>query len=100
VGPSVDFALLHIALVDHDDWGLTREIHRYRDLDREFTDTCIKLEQLQVDLSAIQQAHSTSESQLLLARAQEQVEQLENVPRKPQATRGVWKRKSGRGCPV
>ena len=62
VGPSVDFALLHNALVDHDDWGLTREIHRYRDLDRKFTDTCIKLEQLQVDLSAIQQARSASES--------------------------------------
>src|SRR6267142_2961479 len=58
VGPSVDFALLHNALVDHNDWGLTRKIHRYRDLDREFADTCIKLKQLQVDLSAIQQARS------------------------------------------
>src|SRR6267142_1220150 len=27
VGPSVDFALLHNTLVDHDDWGLTREVH-------------------------------------------------------------------------
>src|SRR6266850_2707525 len=27
VGPSVDFALLHNALIDHDDWGLTREVH-------------------------------------------------------------------------
>jgi len=101
VGPSVDFTLLHNALVDHDDWGLTRKIHRYHDLDREFTNTCIKLEQLQVDLNAIQQAHSASESRLLLARAQEQVEQLENVPRKPQATRRAWKRKSsGHGRPV
>jgi len=67
VGPSVDFALLHNALVDHDDWGLTRKIHHYRDLDHEFADTCIKLEQMQVDLDALSQARSTSESQLLLA---------------------------------
>jgi len=67
VGPSVDFALLHNALVDHDDWGLTRKIHHYRDLDREFADNCIKLKQMQVNLDALQQARSASESQLLLA---------------------------------
>jgi len=100
VGPSVNFALLHNALVDHDDWGLTRKVHHYCDLDRELTDTSIKLEQLQVDIVAIQQSRATCESRLLLARASEQVEQLEYVPRKPQATRGVWKRKSGRGHPV
>jgi len=101
VGPSVNFALLHNALVDHDDWGLTWEIHRYRNLDREFSDTCIKLEQMQVDLNALQQARSTSESRLLLAQASEQVKKLENVPHKPQATHGAWKRKSsGRGHPV
>jgi len=101
VGPSVDFALLHNALVDHNDWGLTCEIHCYCDLDREFTDTCIKLEQMQVDLDAIQQACSTSKSRLLLARASEQVERLQNILRKPQATPGAWKRKpSGRGHPI
>src|SRR6266850_734395 len=101
VGPSIDFALLHNALVDHDDWGLTREIHHYRDLNREFADTCIKLKQMQVDLDALQQARSASESQLLLARASEQVEKLKNIPRKPQATHVAWKRKpSGRGCPI
>jgi len=97
VGPSVDFALLHNALVDHDDWGLTHEIHHYCDLDRKFADTCIKLEQMQVDLNALDQARSASESWLLLARASEQVEKLENIPRKPQATRGAWKYKSS-GC--
>jgi len=101
VGPSHDFALLHNALVDHDDWGLTREVHRYRELDREFSDICIKLEQMQVDLDAISQARSSSESRLLLARASEQVDKLENVPRKAQATRSAWKRKSnGRGRPA
>src|SRR6267142_2267017 len=54
VGPSVDFALLHNALIDHNDWGLTREIHCYRDLNRKFSNTCIKLEQMQVDLNALQ----------------------------------------------
>src|SRR6266850_1596558 len=101
VGPSVDFALLHNALVDHDDWGLTREVHRYRDLDCEFSDACVKLEQMQVDLNAISQARSSSETRLLLARASEQVDKLENVPRKAQATRSAWKRKTnGRGRPV
>src|SRR6266850_2294302 len=57
VGPSVDFALLHNALIDHNDWGLTREIHCYRDRNRKFSNACIKLEQMQVDLNAISQAH-------------------------------------------
>ena len=101
VGPSVDFALLHNALVDLDDWGLTREVHHYCDLDHKFADTCIKLEQMQVNLNAITQARAASETQLLLARASEQVEKLENVPHKPQATHGAWKHKSsGRGHPV
>src|SRR6266850_1732959 len=62
VGASVVFAILHNALVDHDDWGLTREVHRYRDLDGKFSDACIKLEQMQVDLNAISQARSASET--------------------------------------
>src|SRR6267142_1812088 len=101
VGPSVDFALLHNALIDHDDWGLTQEVHHYRDLDREFSDACVKLEQMQVNLNAISQARSASETRLLLARASEQVDKLENVPRKAQATRSTWKHKSnGHGRPV
>jgi len=67
VGPSVDFALLHNALVDLDDWGLTRKVHRYRNLDCEFSDTCIKLKQMQVDLNALSQVHAASETRLLLA---------------------------------
>src|SRR6266850_897280 len=89
VGPSVDFALLHNALVDHDDWGLTREVHRYCDLDREFSNACVKLEQMQVDLNAISQARTASKTRLLLARASEQVDKLENIPRKTQATRSA-----------
>src|SRR6267142_2606477 len=76
VGPSVDFALLHNALVDHDDWGLTREVHQYCDLDRKFSDACVKLEQMQVDLNAISQACFASETCLLLVRASEQVDKL------------------------
>jgi len=101
VGPSVDFALLHNALIDHDDWGLTHEVHRYHDFDREFSNTCIKLKQMQVNLSAIKQARSASKTRLLLARASEQVDKLENVPQKAQAMRSTWKRKTnGRGRPV
>src|SRR6266850_2483766 len=97
VGPSVDFALLHNALVDLDDWGLTREVHHYHNLDREFANTCIKLKQMQIDLNTLSQACTASETRLLLARASEQVEKLKNIPRKPQATRSAWKRKSS-GC--
>src|SRR6267142_2859854 len=98
VGPSHDFLLLHNALVDHDDWGLTCEVHRYHNLDCEFSDACVKLEQMQVDLNTISQACAASETRLLLARASEQVDKLENVPRKAQATHSVWKHKtSGRG---
>jgi len=101
VGPTVDFALLHNALVDLDDWGLTHEVHHYHNLDRKFSDLCIKLEQMQVDLNALSQACAASKTQLLLARASEQVKKLKNIPRKPQATRSAWKRKSsGRGRPV
>src|SRR6267142_1324393 len=52
-GPTVDFALLHNALVDLADWGLTHEVHHYHNLDRKFSDLCIKLEQMQVDLNAL-----------------------------------------------
>src|SRR6267142_1411357 len=101
VGPSVNFALLHSTLLIHNNWGLTCEVHHYCDLDHEFTNTCIKLEQLQVDLNAIQQACSTCKSRLQLVRAAEQVEKLKNIPCKPQATCGTWKRKSTRcGHPV
>ena len=96
VGPTIDFALLHNALVTHDNWGLTREVHRYRELDTEYADICIELEQLQVHLDAIQQAWSGCESRLQLARASEQVKQLSNIPHKPQASCSGWKCKSNR----
>src|SRR6266850_5125723 len=54
-----------------------------------------------IDLCGLQQAHSTSESCFLLARASKQVEKLKNIPHKPQATCRAWKHKSsGHGCPV
>src|SRR6266850_1862255 len=101
VGPSTDFQLLHNNLLLNDDWGLTREVHRYRDLDTQFMDICVKLEQLQVEHNAVQLAHSSCESRLQLACASEQVERLQNIPHKPQASHTMWKRKSsGRGCPI
>jgi len=54
VGPTTDFQLLHNALIIHNDWGLTCEVHRYRDLDTEFTNLCVRLEHLQVELDTIQ----------------------------------------------
>jgi len=100
VGPATDFTILHNALVDHDDWGLTRKVHRYRDLDAEYGDVCVELKQLQVCLEAISQARASCESRLILACTPEQVAKLSNIPRKPQANRSGWKCKSsGRGRP-
>ena len=56
VGPFADFQLLHNALLTHDDWGLTHEVHHYCDLNTKYTNLCIKLEHLQVKLDAVQQA--------------------------------------------
>jgi len=56
VGPTTDFTLHHNALVDHDNWGLMRKVHRYRDLDTEYADICVELEQLQVRLNTISQS--------------------------------------------
>jgi len=100
VGPTTDFTLLHNALIDHDNWGLTRKVHHYRDLDTEYANVCVELEQLQVRLDSISQVRASCESCLILARASAQVEKLSNVPRKPQANHSGWKHKaSGRGRP-
>jgi len=101
VGPTADFQLLHNALVIHDDWGLTRKVHRYHDLNNEFANLCVRLKHLQVKLDAIQQAHHSRESRLQLAHTPEQVEKLKNILRKAQALHTTWKHKStGRGCPA
>src|SRR6266850_1600 len=100
VGPSADFQLLRNALLIHNNWGLTHEVHHYHDLDDEYADLAIKLKHLQTKLNAVQQAHSSCKSHLQLAHAAEQVEILKNIPCKPQATHSVWKHKSSRhGCP-
>src|SRR6267142_95344 len=100
VGPSTDFQLLHNALLINDNWGLTCKVHWYRDLDTEYADTCVKLKCLQVKLDAIQLARSSCKSHLQLAHPAEQVEKLQNIPHKPQASRTAWKHKTtGCGCP-
>jgi len=100
VGPSTDFQILHNALLAHDDWGLTRKVHRYHNLNTEYADLCIKLKHTQIKLDAVQQAHSSCESHLQLSHAAKQVETLKNIPHKPQASCSAWKRKpSGCGRP-
>src|SRR6266850_3173081 len=87
VGPTADFQLLHNALVIHNDWGLTCEVHHYHNLNTKFANLCVRLEHLQVELDAIQQACHSCESRLQLARAPKQVDKLQNIPHKPQALR-------------
>jgi len=62
VGPTTDFQLLHNALIIHNDWGLTHEVHCYCDLDTKFADLCVRLEHLQVELDTVQQACHNCES--------------------------------------
>jgi len=89
VGPTADFQLLHNALVIHNDWGLTHEVHCYHDLNNKFTDLYVRLEHLQVELDAMQQACHSCESHLQLTRAPKQVEKLKNILCKTQALRTV-----------
>ena len=100
VGPGTDFQLLQTTIAENSDWGLSREIARFRELDNDIMDLAIKLEVMGSELDALHQARSDSESRLVLARAADKAAMLQNVPRKPQAMRSAWKRKSsGRGRP-
>ena len=101
LGPVADYEILRDMIKAQDDWGLTREIERYRDLDDQAINLANTIESFQHDLCVVQQARAGCESRLILARAAEKVQMLQNLSHKAQATRSGWKRKStGRGHPV
>jgi hypothetical protein len=91
-GPGGDFHVLQGAVADTEDWGLAREIARYRELDNDVTGVAIKIEEYQRDLNAARTRLSSCETRLTLARAAEWLATLENVPRKIGALRSGWKK--------
>jgi hypothetical protein len=93
-GPGGDFHVLQGAVADTDDWGLAREIARYRELDNDVTAVAIKIEEYQCDLDAACARLSSCETCLTLAHAAERLATLENVPRKIGALRSGWKKTS------
>jgi hypothetical protein len=94
MGPGGDFHVLQGAVADMEDWGLAREIARYRELDNDVTAVAIKIEEYQHNLDAARTRLSSCETRLTLARATERLATLENVPRKIGALRSGWKKTS------
>jgi hypothetical protein len=94
MGPGGDFHVLQGAVADTEDWGLAREIARYRELDNDVTTVAIKIKEYQRDLDAACARLSSCETRLTLARATERLATLENVPRKIRALRSGWKKTS------
>jgi hypothetical protein len=91
-GPGGDFHILQGAVADTEDWGLAREVARYRKLDNDITAVAIKIEEYQHDLDAARARLGSCESHLMLARAAERLATLQNVPRKIGALRSGWKK--------
>jgi hypothetical protein len=76
------------------DWGLAREVARYRQLNNDITVVAIKIKEYQRDLDAARARLASYESRLMLARAVERVATLQNVPRKIRALHLGWKKSS------
>jgi hypothetical protein len=94
MGPGGDSHVLQGAVANMEDWGLAREIARYRELDNDVTAVAIKIEEYQRDLDAARAHLSSCKTRLTLAHAAERLATLENVPRKIGALRSGWKKTS------
>ena len=69
IGPSSDFVHLQRDIGDLDDWGLAREIARFRELDQEATELAARVEVLHEELDTTRDARTMSEKRLVLAHA-------------------------------
>ena len=93
VGPTPDFVTLLRTSEEQLDWALSREITRYRDLDKEAHALSSDIEVKHAELNALHQARDASEARLTLARAFEKVEVLTNLHRQGANTCSAWKKK-------
>ena len=102
IGPGSDFIHLQRDIGDLDNWGLAREIARFRELDQEAAELAARVEVLHEELDATRDAHTMSEKRLVLARASQKAAQLENLPKKVDmlSTHSRRKNDSRRGCLV
>jgi hypothetical protein len=91
-GLGSNFQILQNAMADTGDWGFTREVMRYRQLDDNITAVAIKIKEYQRDLDTACACLRCCESRLMLVCATERVTTLQNVPRKIRALRSGWKR--------
>ena len=67
---------------DLDDWGLAREIARFRELNQEAAELATQVDVLHEELDATRDTQTMSEKQLVLAHASQKVARLENLPKK------------------
>ena len=94
VGPTPDFVTLLRTAEEQLDWGLSREITRYRDLDKEAHALSSDIEVKHAELNAVHQAQDAAEACLTLAWAFEKVEVLSNLHRQGSTTaHSAWKKK-------
>ena len=94
VGPTTDFVTLLRTSEEQLDWGLSREITRYHDLDKEAHTLSSDIEVKHAELNALHQARDASEARLTLARAFEKVEVLSNLHRQGATqARSAWKKR-------
>ena len=94
VGPTTDFVTLLRTSEEQLDWGLSREITRYRDLDKEAHALSSDIEVKHAELNVLHQARDASEACLTLARAFEKVEVLSNLHRQGTTqARSAWKKR-------
>ena len=94
VGPTTDFVTLLRTSEEQLDWGLSREITRYRDLNKEAHALSSDIEVKHAELNALHQARDASEACLTLARAFEKVEVLSNLHRQGATqARSAWKKR-------
>jgi hypothetical protein len=90
-----NFHLLQNMVAETDNWGLAREITRYRQIDDDITHLAVKVKEYQRDLEAAWANLTLYESCLMFAQAAEHVKTLRNVPRKMTAVHSGWKSAHG-----
>jgi hypothetical protein len=70
-GPGGDFQVLQQAVADTDDWGLAREVARYRELDNDIAAVAIRIKEYQRDLDTTRARLGSCETRLMLTCATE-----------------------------
>jgi hypothetical protein len=93
VGPTSDFVTLLRTSEEQLDWGLSHEITRYHDLDKEAHALSADIKVKHAELNALHQARDASEACLTLARAFEKVKVLTNLHRQGGNVRSAWKKR-------